>query len=290
MVAVVRFPKTGERRRQWELALRRDGFVSSGRTLLCSEHFRSEDFDRTGQTVRLKDGVVPTVFNFPAHLQRPEATRSTTTSRRAEDEPQPNVVSILNVAKTREMVIDFRRVRTSLLPLCILGEDVAVVEDYKYLGVHLDNGLNWRINTDAVHKKGMSRLYFLRKLRYFHVCSKMLEIFYRSVVASALFFAVVCWGGSIRAGDTSRINKLIRKAGSVIGIKLDPFEAVVERRTLNRLLSIMDNPTHPLHLQLDSQRSSFSNRLLQLRSAITQQITCSIVYLEYNHVVHFTHI
>ncbi|KAL3065695.1 hypothetical protein OYC64_015782 [Pagothenia borchgrevinki] len=163
------------------------------------------------------------------------------------------------------MVIDFRRKRASPpLPLCILGEDVAVVEVYKYLGVHLDNGLNWRINTDAVYKKGMSRLYFLRKLRSFNVCSKMLEIFYQSVVASALFFAAVCWGGSIRAGDTSRINKLIRKAGSVIGIKLDPFEAVVERRTLNRLLSIMDNPTHPLHLQLDSQRSSFSNRLLQL--------------------------
>ncbi|KAL3063508.1 hypothetical protein OYC64_003138 [Pagothenia borchgrevinki] len=193
------------------------------------------------------------------------------------------------------MVIDFRRVKTSPLALCILGEDVAVVEDFKYLGVHLDNGLNWRINTDAVHKKGMSRLYFLRKLRSFNVCSKMLEIFYQSVVASALFFAAVCWGGSIRDGDTSRINKLIRKAGSVIAIKLDPFEAVLERRTLNRLLSIMDNPTHPLHLQLDSQRSSFSNRLLQLRHNSVQQITsgwkrtlCSIVYLEYNHVVHFT--
>ncbi|XP_010795932.1 thrombospondin type-1 domain-containing protein 7A-like [Notothenia coriiceps] len=57
------------------------------------------------------------------------------------------------------MVIDFRRVRTSPLPLCILGEDVAVMEDYKYLGMHLDNGLNWRINTDTVHKKGMSRLF-----------------------------------------------------------------------------------------------------------------------------------
>ncbi|XP_033974650.1 THAP domain-containing protein 6-like [Trematomus bernacchii] len=100
------FPKTGERRRQWEVALRRQ---DTALTLLCNDHFSCEDFDRTGQTVRLKDGVVPTVFNFPAHLQRPEATRSTTTSRRAEDEPQPNVVSILHVAKTREMVIDCRR-------------------------------------------------------------------------------------------------------------------------------------------------------------------------------------
>ncbi|XP_008275573.1 THAP domain-containing protein 6 isoform X2 [Stegastes partitus] len=93
------FPKTGERRRKWELALRRKGFAAAGRTMLCSEHFRREDFDRTGQTVRLRDGVVPSIFSFPAHLQRSIAKRSTTTSRSAEDnlprswsqdEPQPD--------------------------------------------------------------------------------------------------------------------------------------------------------------------------------------------------------
>ena len=66
----VRFPKSSERRGQWERALRRDGFVANDRSLLCSQHFRSEDFDRTGQTVRLKAGAVPQIFNFPAHLQR----------------------------------------------------------------------------------------------------------------------------------------------------------------------------------------------------------------------------
>ena len=40
---------------------------------------------------------------------------------------------LLNVAKTREMVIDFRRKRTVSQPLLILGEDVGTVEDYKYL-------------------------------------------------------------------------------------------------------------------------------------------------------------
>ncbi|XP_029923395.1 uncharacterized protein LOC115370508 [Myripristis murdjan] len=94
------FPKTGERRRKWELALRREGFAATDRTLLCSEHFRSEDFDRTGQTVRLKDGVVPSTFSFPAHLQMSVATRTTTTSKRTEDNlptslsqdaPQPDV-------------------------------------------------------------------------------------------------------------------------------------------------------------------------------------------------------
>ncbi|XP_028317722.1 uncharacterized protein LOC114472608 isoform X1 [Gouania willdenowi] len=65
-----RFPKTKERRRKWELALRRKDFSANNRTMICSEHFRREEFDRTGQTVRLKEGVVPSIFNFPAHLQR----------------------------------------------------------------------------------------------------------------------------------------------------------------------------------------------------------------------------
>ena len=72
---------------------------------------------------------------------------------------------LLNVAKTREMVMDFRRKRTTSQPLRILGEEVDVVEDYKYQGVDIDNRLNWKTNTEAVYKKGMSRLYFLRKLR-----------------------------------------------------------------------------------------------------------------------------
>ncbi len=48
----------------------------------------------------------------------------------------------LNVTKTREMVTDFRRNGTTTQPLCILGENVTVVEDYRYQGVHLDNRLN----------------------------------------------------------------------------------------------------------------------------------------------------
>ncbi|XP_073728939.1 THAP domain-containing protein 6-like isoform X1 [Misgurnus anguillicaudatus] len=95
-----KFPKCSERRRQWERALRREGFVANDRTLLCSEHFRNEDFDRTGQTIRLKAGAVPSVFNFPAHLQRPVAPRSTNASRKAgenqpmypeKDQPPPDV-------------------------------------------------------------------------------------------------------------------------------------------------------------------------------------------------------
>lgn len=66
----LRFPKNSHLKRQWELAVKRKSFVATGRSLLCSEHFKPEDFDRTGQIVRLRHGVKPSVFNFPSHLQK----------------------------------------------------------------------------------------------------------------------------------------------------------------------------------------------------------------------------
>uniref|UniRef100_A0A8C5NBG6 THAP-type domain-containing protein n=1 Tax=Gouania willdenowi TaxID=441366 RepID=A0A8C5NBG6_GOUWI len=39
-------------------------------SMLCSEHFKPDHFDRTGQIVRLRDCVTPSVFNFPCNLQR----------------------------------------------------------------------------------------------------------------------------------------------------------------------------------------------------------------------------
>uniref|UniRef100_H2SKM6 THAP-type domain-containing protein n=1 Tax=Takifugu rubripes TaxID=31033 RepID=H2SKM6_TAKRU len=65
-----RFPKDSTLRKQWELAVKRKDFVASGRSLLCSEHFRPHEFDSTGQTVRLRHGVKPSVFNFPSRSQK----------------------------------------------------------------------------------------------------------------------------------------------------------------------------------------------------------------------------
>ncbi|KAI3374422.1 hypothetical protein L3Q82_006245 [Scortum barcoo] len=105
-------------------------------------------------------------------------------------------------------------------------------------------------------------MYFLRRLRSFNICSKLLQMFYQSVVASVLFYTVVCWGGSISKKETSRLDKLIRRAGSVVGTKLDSLVTVAESRTLDKLLDIMDNASHPLHTVISNQRSLFSERLL----------------------------
>lgn len=48
----------------------------------------------------------------------------------------------LNVTKTKELVVDLRRLKAPVTPTSIKGVSVEVVEEYKYLGVYLDHKLN----------------------------------------------------------------------------------------------------------------------------------------------------
>lgn len=41
------------------------------------------------------------------------------------------------------------------------------------------------------------------------------------VVASVLFYAAVCWGGSVTDRNVRQLDRLVRKAGSVLGSGLD---------------------------------------------------------------------
>ena len=116
-----------------------------------------------------------------------------------------------NTTNTKELVVDLRRTRTPVTPVSILGHNVDIAEHYKYLG--------WTKNTEVLYKKGQSCLYFLRRPCSF--CWTMLRMFYESVVASAILFAVVCWGSRLRVADANRLNRLIRKTIDIVGVELD---------------------------------------------------------------------
>uniref|UniRef100_A0A3B5KYD2 THAP-type domain-containing protein n=1 Tax=Xiphophorus couchianus TaxID=32473 RepID=A0A3B5KYD2_9TELE len=71
------FPKETNLRKRWVKAIRRKGFSPNTSTRLCSEHFKQEDFDRTGQTVRLREGVVPSIFSFSTPPKKRRAAKTT---------------------------------------------------------------------------------------------------------------------------------------------------------------------------------------------------------------------
>ena len=49
----------------------------------------------------------------------------------------------LNVTKTKEMIVDYRKRRTEHAPILINGSVVEQVESFKFLGVLINNKLEW---------------------------------------------------------------------------------------------------------------------------------------------------
>ena len=135
----------------------------------------------------------------------------------------------LNVSKTKEMCIDFRKNKRCPKPVYIKGEAVERVETHKYLGVVFDSKLNWKENVNSVLKKVNTKIYCLRKLRSFGVNSNMLVSFYNAVIFCLIMYgsSSVCSGGNISKFDRGS-RKILFKKGR-LGKPLDSFKTLYEK-------------------------------------------------------------
>ena len=95
--------------------------------------------------------------------------------------------------KTKEVVIDFRRKLPQPTPMNIWGPDMEIVERYRYLGVHLNNKLDWSQNADVLYE-GLKSSPPAAETEVFRCVQASVKNFLRSflVMASAIFHAVVC--------------------------------------------------------------------------------------------------
>ncbi|KAF7653670.1 hypothetical protein LDENG_00080190 [Lucifuga dentata] len=59
----------------------------------------------------------------------------------------------INMGKTKEMVVDFRRRGHIPPPLFIGGAAVEMVSTFKYLDLHISNDLTWATNTASIIRK-----------------------------------------------------------------------------------------------------------------------------------------
>ena len=167
------------------------------------------------------------------------------------------------------MCIDFRKNQRYPKPVYIEGEAVERVVTYKYLGVVFDSKLNWKENINSVLKKVNSRMCCMRKLRSFGVNSDMLVTFYNAVICSIIMFDSVCWGGNISKLDRGRLEKIVKKAGHVVGKPLDSFKTLHEKRLYRKLMHLLNDPTHPVRQYFDSRRSNRSYKASFLPSALS---------------------
>ena len=114
----------------------------------------------------------------------------------------------LNVKKTMEMFVDFRKDRNEYETLSIKNEDVKVVRSYKYLGVYIDDQLNFSENAQYLFKKGIQRIHFLRLLNNMNVDKQIMSLFYRSIVESVMSYCIISWFGSSHKKDQHKLTKI----------------------------------------------------------------------------------
>ncbi|KAL0148027.1 hypothetical protein M9458_056642 [Cirrhinus mrigala] len=142
----------------------------------------------------------------------------------------------LNVEKTKEIIVDFRRAHTQHAPLTINGASVERVSSTKFLGVHITEDLSWTNNTTALAKKSQQRLYFLRKPRRARAPAPIMYTFYRGTIESILTSCITVWFGACNVSCQKTLQRIVRAAERIIGVPLPSLQDIYSTRlTRNRL-------------------------------------------------------
>ena len=156
----------------------------------------------------------------------------------------------LNVEKTKEIVVDFRRVHTQHTPLTINGPAVERMSSTKFLGVHISEDLSWSHNTASLAKKSQQRLYFLRKLRRAGAPSPIMHTFYRGTIESILTSCITVWYGACTVSCRKTLQRIVRAAEKIIGVSLPPFRTSLTTASPAKQPGLQVTP--PTHLTASS--------------------------------------
>ena len=153
----------------------------------------------------------------------------------------------LNLLKTVEMTVDFRKNPPSASPLTILNMSVPTVDSFRFLGSTISRDLKWSSHIDSVRKKAQQRLFFLRQLRKFNLPRELLIIFYTAIIQSVLTASITVWFGSATRQDRDRLQRTIRSAERIIGTDLPSIQDLYRSRVRKRAGKISSDPSHPGH-------------------------------------------
>ena len=151
----------------------------------------------------------------------------------------------LNVSKTKEMIIDFRKKRYPAPHLLINGVRVELVDSFKFLGTVISSDLSWAVNCTPVVKRCHTRLHFLRQLRNFGLNQTILMQFYRSVIESIIGFGITVWFGGTASSEKNELERIVRHASRIVGRELPSVASLYCTRLFRIERKIISDTSHP---------------------------------------------
>ena len=91
------------------------------------------------------------------------------------------------------------------------------------------------------------RLFFLRKLNSFHIDSKILYLFYTSVIESVLLFCFQAWGGNCKVEHMNYFQSIIKKCLRICNVDIYSPNFLLDKVTDLKFKRILNDNSHPLH-------------------------------------------
>ncbi|XP_052385670.1 uncharacterized protein LOC127933105 isoform X1 [Oncorhynchus keta] len=154
----------------------------------------------------------------------------------------------LNVNKTKEMIVDFRKQQREQPSIYINGTVVERVESFKFLDVHITDKLNWSTHTDSVVKKVQQCLFNLRRLKKFGSSPpKTLTNFYRGTIESIPSGCITAWYGNCAAHNRKALQRVVRSAQRITGCNLPALQDTYTTRCHRKAKKIIKDNNHPSH-------------------------------------------
>jgi exonuclease III len=102
----------------------------------------------------------------------------------------------INVLKSNYIIFCPRQQKyTQTVPLILNGVNLQKVKSTKFLGIYIDENLNWKSHVDVVSSKISKTIGIMNRLRFF-LPKNILITLYNSLVLPYLNYSILTWGGS----------------------------------------------------------------------------------------------
>ena len=130
----------------------------------------------------------------------------------------------LNVAKTKAMLFHMPQKQIPNLRLKIAGSNIEFIDHFNFLGITINEQLNWTKHIDILSAKIAKTVGILNTLK--HVLpTNILKMIYNTLILCHLNYGILLWGGGGGGGLSIMINFTNSKKKAIRSITSSNFLA-----------------------------------------------------------------
>ena len=126
----------------------------------------------------------------------------------------------LNLTKSVAMTFKHKNSIGKLTGLQIEGVSLPLVKETKFLGIWLDDGLNWNCHLNKLSTKIKRNIYLLRNHKNTLDCNT-LKLIYLAQIQSHINYGLVLWGGMASSEQLNKIRKTFNMCMKILKPKTE---------------------------------------------------------------------